>query len=789
MKLARRYNTLSCLTALLSALAYCAADEGTFILALLSILACTAAYLTGRDNRPWALPRWGVNLLMLAAIIDALLKVLGGRAFTGFWAGAANTPIVSVLAHFLTYILLAKLFDRRTARDEAHVLSLCVFVVVGAVLTSNSLVVGLLIIAFAPCIICSAMLLQLVGGERAADDWDRSLSLPHAPASDLPQPLARRFRRDFTAAAAAATLGTLALATLAFLFMPRGMGRDVLGGFGKVADGATVAFTDRITLGNNGFLKPDQTAPVLRVRVSDSAGRDLADTRGTLYLRGAVKTSYDRRTRTWIADEPVVFPTSRADRDAPRDDPSWIIGDPVFPRGSEPGFHVSDDRPLILGRPESGSIFITQHITLLTPLRLSGYFFTVWRPIELRTAQPWDVARPRRDAVLRTGRSGSLEGYTVVSALEFTDPSEPPTDPIPFPSTVIRDIAEGILKDRGVPISPADRDAAANRRATTYFLDYLRTTCVYSTEMIKPEEGEDPIEMFVTRTRSGHCEYFASALVALCQCVGLDARLVAGYLATEFDRSRSEYVVRESNAHAWTEVRLAPGRWQRFDPSPPEALDLIHRPALGLLARLRRWYESINTTWTGAVISFDVEKQETLLGSSGWLAGSFSNISEALTHLRRRLGAVTGIVRLAIGAIVLTLLVVVINRHRRRARHAGDASPADAHHPTDPAMERLLEQAGFYPDALALLRRAGLAKPAHRPPALHAGSIAPQAGPAAAAFASLTDAYYRVRFGRLELSPAQAAAAHKDLATLESLLAAPSHNAPPPNPTPLPQVE
>jgi transglutaminase-like putative cysteine protease len=61
-------------------------------------------------------------------------------------------------------------------------------------------------------------------------------------------------------------------------------------------------------------------------------------------------------------------------------------------------------------------------------------------------------------------------------------------------------------------------------------------------------------------------------MVALCRSVGINARMVAGYLAAEFDASTGRYIVRESNAHAWVEAELGTDRWRRYDPTPPATL-------------------------------------------------------------------------------------------------------------------------------------------------------------------------------------------------------------------------
>lgn len=780
MKLARRYNTLACLTTLLAALSYCAAEDDTVILSFLSIIACLIAWYAGRGHRPWALPRWLINLLMIAAIIDASLKVLSARSYSAGWAGSASAPIVSTLSEFLIYILLAKLFDRRTARDEAHVLSLGIFVVVGAVLTSNSLIVGLLVLLFAPCVVCAAMLLQLVGGARAVDDWAIESKLGPEPPQELPPAAARRFRRDFILASFLAIGSTLSLATVVFIVLPRGLWKDILGGFGRVEQGAVVGFTDQARLGQEGLLKnQDVHTPVLNVRLTTTINNkeeNLGELRGTLYLRGAVKTYYRRDRASWEYDPP------RLPRFVHDSDLSEITGGLTDLGNNQRGFEVTSDVGLRLGNPARGQIIVRQEITVLRPTRANPYFFTIWRPLSLHTAQPSTVFFPGRELVLRAARplgsleTGGVNRYTIISAMEYSDPREPERRNVSFDSPIVQAIAEQVLTEKGVPIDPKQRDAAANRRAALAFMDYLRAECAYDREMIAPLPGEDPIDMFLTRTKRGHCEYFASAMVAMCHSVGLDARYIAGYLATEFNRVKGEYVVRESNAHAWAEVRIGPGRWQTFDPSPPAAIEEIHRRPMGVMARVRQWYEALNFTWTSSVVFFDGSKQQRIINApEGWIGRTVLRVSNFLSGLRRLPIEMTGGLRLALVLVIAAAIIVVLQRTvRSGARRARRRRAIEAAGAADESLLELLAQAEFYHDALDLLDRSDLAKPQHRPPVLHAQKIDAGHPQAAAAFAKLADLYYRIRFGRRPLSDTELAGAREALDALRAQLHRPN---------------
>lgn len=82
--------------------------------------------------------------------------------------------------------------------------------------------------------------------------------------------------------------------------------------------------------------------------------------------------------------------------------------------------------------------------------------------------------------------------------------------------------------------------------------------------------GPDPLKAFLFETRTGHCEYFATAMVVLLRAGGLPARLAVGFRGGTYDERREHYRVLRSNAHAWVEVPFQGAGWVPFDPTPGE---------------------------------------------------------------------------------------------------------------------------------------------------------------------------------------------------------------------------
>ena len=83
---------------------------------------------------------------------------------------------------------------------------------------------------------------------------------------------------------------------------------------------------------------------------------------------------------------------------------------------------------------------------------------------------------------------------------------------------------------------------------------------------IPPER--DATDFFLFESRRGYCTYFAGALTVLCRAQGIPARVVSGFVAPE--ENRGETLIRDANAHAWTEVWVENWGWAVVDATPPD---------------------------------------------------------------------------------------------------------------------------------------------------------------------------------------------------------------------------
>ena len=139
-----------------------------------------------------------------------------------------------------------------------------------------------------------------------------------------------------------------------------------------------------------------------------------------------------------------------------------------------------------------------------------------------------------------------------------------------------------------------------------------------------------PVDQFLFDTRAGFCEHYASAFTFMMRAAGIPARIVTGYQGAEYNPAQDYYIVRQSNAHAWTEVWLQNKGWTRVDPTtviPPSRIDrssiaekqnqdakqlkngyLLSHP----LDMIGYYFDAIDYQWDLHVVGFDTQSQSRL---------------------------------------------------------------------------------------------------------------------------------------------------------------------------------
>ncbi|MGI9315995.1 MAG: transglutaminase-like domain-containing protein, partial [bacterium] len=123
---------------------------------------------------------------------------------------------------------------------------------------------------------------------------------------------------------------------------------------------------------------------------------------------------------------------------------------------------------------------------------------------------------------------------------------------------------------------PAIRDLAlklTEGKTSTYeralsIENHLQSDYQYSLDSVFNSQNYTPLSEFLFETKSGHCEYFASAMAMMLRSVDIPARLVTGFAVHHYNPLTGLYEVRALHGHAWVEAWLQDVGWVSFQPTP-----------------------------------------------------------------------------------------------------------------------------------------------------------------------------------------------------------------------------
>jgi transglutaminase-like putative cysteine protease len=251
-------------------------------------------------------------------------------------------------------------------------------------------------------------------------------------------------------------------------------------------------------------------------------------------------------------------------------------------------------------------------------------------------------------------------------------------------------------------------DAAVVGRALRLFRE---EPFVYT--LSPPRIERDFVDAFLFDTRRGFCEHYASSFTFLMRAAGIPARVVTGYLGGERNPLSGDWVVRQSDAHAWSEVWIAGRGWVRVDPTAAVAPERIegrledvlpegeavpggYLRTFDLLLTLRDGWDAVDAAWNRFFIGYGPELQRDLMARLGLERADWRTLSTLLL--------------VVVTALLLALSGWLYWTHRPR--------PVDAARREWDRFGALLTRAGVAPGPaegpLDLAERAAAALPARR---------------------------------------------------------------------------
>jgi transglutaminase-like putative cysteine protease len=170
------------------------------------------------------------------------------------------------------------------------------------------------------------------------------------------------------------------------------------------------------------------------------------------------------------------------------------------------------------------------------------------------------------------------------------------------------------------------RESATARAFINRTMQHFSTQFTYTLEPPKLDM-RDPYDDFLFNTKLGFCEHFAGAFTLLMRAGGLPARVVTGYQGGEVNPLNRELIVRQADAHAWSEVWIPQEGWVRVDPTAavsPVRVEggvnaalgpigvipsIIAADSFGTLAYMRYAWHVMNSNWDQWVIGYNTDRQ------------------------------------------------------------------------------------------------------------------------------------------------------------------------------------
>jgi len=176
-----------------------------------------------------------------------------------------------------------------------------------------------------------------------------------------------------------------------------------------------------------------------------------------------------------------------------------------------------------------------------------------------------------------------------------------------------------------------------------------------------PLLSQHTVDEFLFDTQAGFCEHYASAFTVMMRMAGIPARVVTGYQGGYYNNVGSYVLVRQSDAHAWSEVWVSGSGWTRIDPTAAVAPERVEQGAVESLDQRRymldfQWLRNARNTfdlfqrgWNIWVVAFGADSQSRLFSIFGW---------EILGPAKLVIAMLTAI--LVIGAIIFLLAPLLL---------------------------------------------------------------------------------------------------------------------------------
>jgi transglutaminase-like putative cysteine protease len=309
----------------------------------------------------------------------------------------------------------------------------------------------------------------------------------------------------------------------------------------------------------------------------------------------------------------------------------------------------------------------------------------------------------------------------------------------------------------------------------------------YSLDLSISDPNIDPVEDFLFNRKTGHCEYFASALTLMLRAAQIPARMVSGYKGgIPHPQKKGVLEIQQRFAHAWVEAWVEKDGWTTFDATPVDARSLSIASVSGKQGSL--WSDvrsTLSGLWSENVLNMSLDRQEESIykpmrelafALTKFFQQLFTSPKSALETFRDFLSNRERWFSIGGGLFAFTFMIVLVGlawlarwQFARIRRWMLDRANRRLQQ-----RRRIIE---FYERFVRLVQARGLVRSATQTQQEFADQVASAYSPELAADGisdtpeQISRLFYRVRFGDEDLSDADAERLAGLLAKLEQSLA------------------
>ncbi len=505
-----------------------------------------------------------------------------------------TTEVLPALVRLDLLLLFYRGVTYRQRRDDLQIIVLGLFLIVLAGVLTVSLLFAVQILAFSACALAFLLIITLV---HASDPTPVPLVAGTVPTWSriTLKTLLRRVRAatDWRIALLGGSLfgGLVVLSALLFMAIPRFELQNSLFMERFVSKKSRTGFSDRIKFGDVTDIQQDRSV-ALSIDLSDPSRIPAQP-----YWRMVVLDEYKDETFR-------VSPVLQRDEFLANRSSAYLRG----------------RARAQLGSPVYWTFYLESGVSRYLPL--AGQFEQLW----FRDRQNFQVAGDLGVVALRD-EPVSMTAYRVEGM--------PTGAQLPDPNFVrewaVRNdtennSAQSLLK---LSLNPADTErlrqltqtiAAGEKLSVTEFARrasaWLARQHQYGLQSRTPAGGGDALVRWMISSEPGHCELFAGSMVLLARAADIPARVVTGFRGGSWNGYSNSFTLRNSDAHAWTELfDFESESWIRVDPTPGAPITGAEATALSALQTRevdRSWsarLDSLRIFWYRRIVNFDQRSQ------------------------------------------------------------------------------------------------------------------------------------------------------------------------------------